>query len=49
MVTKKELVQRILTNQARANEAIFSEEKLMSLTTDVLTVICEASTHLIHK
>ena len=46
---KKEMIKEILKNQNKANDHIFTEKKLESINFEMLTIICEASKHMITK
>ena len=48
-MSKKEMIQEILKNQNRANDYIFTEKKLENIDIEMLSIICEASQHMITK
>lgn len=48
-MNKKEMIEEILKNQSRANDHIFTKEKLKNINFEMLTLICEASKHMITK
>lgn len=48
-MSKREMIEEILKNQNRANDHIFSEKKLEGLNFEMLTIICEASQHMVTK
>ena len=48
-MSKKEMIKKILENQNKANDHIFTEKKLESINFEMLTIIYEASQHMITK
>lgn len=48
-MSKREMIDEILRNQDRTNDCIFIEKKLESMNFEMLTIICEASKHMITK
>lgn len=46
---KKEMIKEILKNQNRANDHIFTEKKLKSINYEMLSIIYEASQHMVTK
>jgi len=45
-MNKKEMIEEILKNQNRANDPIFTKEKLERINFEELLIICEASKHM---
>lgn len=43
------MIKEILENQNRTNDYIFTKEKLESIDFEMLTIICEASKHMVKK
>lgn len=48
-MNKREMIEEILKNQNRANDHIFTKEKLKNINCEMLAIICEASQHMIIK
>ena len=48
-MSKREMIEEILKNQNRANDYIFTKEKLEDINFEMLTIICEVSKSIIAK
>lgn len=48
-MSKRKMIEEILKNQNRANDHIFTEKKLESINYEMLSIIYEASQHMITK
>lgn len=48
-MSKREMIEEILKNQNRANDYIFTEKKLESISFEMLDIIYEASQHMVTK
>lgn len=45
----KEMIKEILQHQYRANDFIFTKEKLERMNFELLSIVCEASEHMVRK
>ena len=48
-MSKKEVIEEILKQQARANDFIITKEKLENINFEMLSIICEVSKHMVRK
>ncbi len=48
-MSKRKMIEKILENQNRANDHIFTEKKLKSINYEMLSIIYEASQHMVTK
>lgn len=48
-MSKRKMIEEILENQNKANDHIFTEKKLENINSEMLTIIHEASQHMIAK
>ena len=48
-MSKIKMIEKILENQNRANDHIFTEKKLKSINYEMLSIIYEASQHMVTK
>lgn len=45
----KNMIEEVLKHQIRTNDFIFSRERLESMDFETLSIICEASKHMVKK
>lgn len=48
-MSRQEMIEKILNNQNRTNDHIFTEKKLQSINFEMLEIICEVSEHMVTK
>lgn len=48
-MSKRKMIDEILENQDKANDHIFTKKKLESIDSEMLTIIYEASQHMVTK
>ncbi len=48
-LTKNDMIEEILKHQTRTNDFIFTKEKLESINFEILSIIYEASKHMVKK
>lgn len=48
-MSKRKMIEKILENQNRANDYIFTEKKLKNINYEMLSIIYEASQHMVTK
>lgn len=49
IMSKRKMIEKILENQNRANDHIFTEKKLKSINYEMLSIIYEVSQHMVIK